>query len=141
MDRGIESKMTELIKFLKKEKILHLATIDENNSPHIVPVWYLYSSKKIYIGTNTRTQKARNIKNHKKVSFCVDVGVNAPKIFGVMGKGTAKLLKDKSTVRRIAKRILLRYFKTLNGKSPRELLDDTDCIIEISPKEFTNWKY
>ena len=133
--------MSELIKFLKKEKILHLATIDEKNSPHIVPVWYLYSSKKIYIGTNTRTQKAKNVKNHKKVSFCVDVGVNAPKIFGVMGKGTAKLLKDKSTVRRIAKRILLRYFKTLEGKSSRELLEDTDCIIEISPKEFTNWKY
>ena len=138
---GIESKMSELIKFLKKEKILHLATIDEKNSPHIVPVWYMYSSKKIYIGTNTKTQKAKNIKNHKKVSFCVDVGVNAPKIFGVMGKGTAKLLKEKSIVNRIAKRILLRYFKTLDGKSARELLDDTDCIIEISPKEFTNWKY
>ena len=133
--------MSELVKFLKKEKILHLATIDERNSPHIVPVWYLYSSKKIYIGTNTRTQKAKNVKNHKKVSFCVDVGVNAPKIFGVMGKGTAKLLKDRSTVRRIAKRILLRYFKTLDGKSPRELLADTDCIIEISPREFTDWKY
>jgi len=133
--------MSELIKFLKKEKILHLATIDEKNSPHIVPVWYLYSSKKIYIGTNTRTQKAKNVKNHNKVSFCVDVGVNAPKIFGVMGKGTAKLLKEKSIVNRIAKRILLRYFKTLDGKSARELLEDTDCIIEISPKDFTNWKY
>ena len=133
--------MSELIKFLKKEKILHLATIDEKNSPHIVPVWYLYSSKKIYIGTNTRTQKAKNIKNHKKVSFCVDIGINAPKIFGVMGKGTAKLLKEKSTVNRIAKRILLRYFKTLDYKSAKELLEDTDCIIEILPKEFTNWKY
>ena len=141
MDWGIESKMSELIKFLKKEKILHLATIDEKNSPHIVPVWYMYSSKKIYIGTNTKTQKAKNVKNHKKVSFCVDVGVNAPKIFGVMGKGTAKLLRDKSTVNRIAKRILLRYFKTLDDKSARELLDDTDCIIEILPKVLTNWKY
>ena len=141
MDWGIENKMSELIKFLKKEKILHLATIDEKNSPHIVPVWYLYSSKKIYIGTNTRTQKAKNIKNHKKVSFCVDIGVNAPNIFGVMGKGSAKLLKDKSMVQRIAKRILLRYFKTLDSKSPRELLDDTNCVIEITPKEFSNWKY
>ena len=136
-----KNKMSELIEFLKKEKILHLATIDEKNSPHIVPVWYMYSSKRIYIGTNTRTQKAKNIKNYKKVSFCVDVGINAPKIFGVMGKGTAKLLRDKSTVNRIAKRILLRYFKTLDGKSARELLDDTDCIIEILPKEFTKWKY
>ena len=133
--------MSELIKFLKKEKILHLATIDEKNSPHIVPVWYMYSSKKIYIGTNTKTQKAKNIKNNKKVSFCVDVGVNAPKIFGVMGKGTAKLLRDESTVNRIAKRILLRYFKTLDSKSARELLDDTDSIIEILPKVLTNWKY
>ena len=141
MDWDIESKMSELIKFLKKEKILHLATIDDKNSPHIVPVWYFYTSKKIYVGTNSKTQKAKNINYHKKVSFCVDVGVNAPKIFGVMGKGTAKLLRDKSTVNRIAKKILLRYFKTLNGKSARELLDDTDCIIEISPKEFTNWKY
>ena len=141
MDWDIESKMSELIKFLKKEKILHLATIDNKNSPHIVPVWYFYTSKKIYVGTNSKTQKAKNINYHKKVSFCVDVGVNAPKIFGVMGKGTAKLLKEKKMVNRIAKKILLRYFKTLNGKSARELLDDTDCIIEISPKEFTNWKY
>ena len=65
--------MSELIEFLKKEKILHLATIDEKNSPHIVPVWYMYSAKKIYVGTNTKTEKAKNIKNSKKVSFCVDV--------------------------------------------------------------------
>jgi len=58
-----------------------------------------------------------------------------------MGKGTAKLLKEEKTVNRIAKKILLRYFKSLNNKSAKELLDDTDCIIEILPKEFSNWKY
>lgn len=141
MDGGTKNKMSELIKFLKNEKILHLATMDEKNSPHIVPVWYIYNSKKIYVGTNTRTQKARNIQNHKKISFCVDIGINAPKIFGVMGKGTAKLLKEKSTVNKIAKKILLRYFKTLDSKSARELLEDTNCIIEITPKKLTSWKY
>ena len=141
MDGGTKNKMSELIKFLKNEKILHLATMDEKNSPHIVPVWYIYNSKKIYVGTNTRTQKARNIQNHKKISFCVDIGINAPKIFGVMGKGTAKLLKEKSTVNKIAKKILLRYFKTLDSKSAMELLEDTNCIIEITPKKLTSWKY
>ena len=141
MDGGIENQMSKLIKFLKKEKILHLATIDDQNRPHIVPVWYLYSARKIYVGTNTRTQKVKNIKVHKKVSFCVDVGINAPDIFGVMGKGTAKLLKEKLTVNKIAKKILLRYFKSLENKSSKELLEDTNCIIEILPKEFSNWKY
>jgi nitroimidazol reductase NimA-like FMN-containing flavoprotein (pyridoxamine 5'-phosphate oxidase superfamily) len=141
LDGGIENQMSKLIEFLKNEKILHLATIDDQNTPHIVPVWYLYSVKKIYVGTNTKTKKVKNIKIHKKVSFCVDVGVNAPNIFGIMGKGTAKLLKEKSDVNRIAKKILLRYFKSLENKSAKELLEDTDCIIEIFPKEFTNWKY
>ena len=141
MGGGTKNQMSKLIEFLKKEKILHLATIDDKNTPHIVPVWYLYSAKKIYVGTNTKTQKAKNIKVHKKVSFCVDVGINAPNIFGVMGKGTAKLLKEKSTVNKIAKKILLRYFKSLNNKSAKELLVDTNCIIEILPKEFSNWKY
>jgi len=58
-----------------------------------------------------------------------------------MGKGTAKLLREKSIVNRVAKRILLRYFKSLDNKSARELLEDTDCIIEITPKEFSNWDY
>ena len=66
MDGGTKNQMSKLIKFLKKEKILHLATIDNQNTPHIVPVWYLYSARKIYVGTNTRTQKVKNIKVHKK---------------------------------------------------------------------------
>ena len=133
--------MSKKDEFLKNQKILHLATVDKIGMPHIVPVWYMYMSKKIFIGTNTKTEKAKNVKNHKKVSFCVDVGVNSPNIFGVMGKGNAKLIKDKTSVLRLAKKILLRYFKTLNNKSAKELLDDTDCIIEIVPKEFSVWKY
>ena len=132
------SKQTE---FLKKQKILHLATVDKTGTPHIVPVWYMYSTNKIYIGTNTKTEKAKNIKTHKKVSFCVDVGVNSPSIFGVMGQGTAKLIKDTDTVSRLAKKILLRYFKDLKNKSAQEILDDTDCIIEIMPKKYAIWKY
>ena len=133
--------MSKRIEFLKKQKILHLATIDKTGTPHIVPVWYMYSTNKIYIGTNTKTEKAKNIKTSKKVSFCVDVGVNAPNIFGVMGQGTAKLIKDTNTVSRLAKKILLRYFRDLNNKSAQEILDDTDCIIEIMPKKYAAWEY
>ena len=133
--------MSKRTEFLKKQKILHLATIDKTDTPHIIPVWYMYSANKIYIGTNTKTEKAKNIKTHKKVSFCVDVGVNSPSIFGVMGQGTAKLIKDTDSVSRLAKKILLRYFKDLKNKSAQEILDDTDCIIEIMPKKYAVWKY
>jgi len=133
--------MSNQDKFLKSQKVLRLATVGNRNTPHIVPVWYLYNSKKFYIGTNTRTQKAKNIKKNKRVSFCVDVGINAPNIYGVMGQGNAKLILENSEVKRIAKKILLRYFSNIKNKSAKELLEDTDCIIEIIPEKFSVWNY
>ena len=127
--------------FLKNQKILRLATIGKNKTPHIAPVWYRYSGKKFYIGTNTKTQKAKNVKKNQRVSCCVDVGVNAPNIYGVLIQGNANLILDNSKVKIIAKKILLKYFKTLENKSAKELLDDTDCIIEIVPEKFTVWNY
>jgi len=127
--------------FLKSQKILRLATIDSKKNPHIVPVWYEFKDSKFYVGTNTRTKKAKNIMKNPKVSFCVDVGIKSPDIFGVMGIGKARLILEKRQVSKIAKRILKRYFKSLNVKSAQELLHDTDCIIEISPKKTTVWKF
>lgn len=127
-------------KFLKEQKILRLAT-SSSDSLHIVPVWYLYRGKKFFVGTNTRTRKIKNLKKNPKVAFCIDKGVNAPNIYGVMGVGTAKLILDKIRVKNIAKKILLKYFKTLKNKSAIELLDDTDCIIEIAPKKVSTWSY
>ena len=127
--------------FIKSQKILRLATIDPQGNPHIVPVWYDYINGKFYIGTNTRTKKARNVKKNPRVSFCVDVGVRSPDIFGMMGIGRARLILQNKRVQRIAKKILLRYFKSLKNKSAQELLNDTNCIIEIVPKKLTSWKF
>lgn len=127
--------------FIKTQKILRIATIDIKGNPHIVPVWYNYESDKFYIGTNTRTIKAKNVKQNPKVSFCIDVGINSPKIFGVMGIGKARLILEDNHVRVVAKKILLRYFKSLKNKSAQKLLKDTDCVIEITPKKITTWKF
>ncbi len=126
--------------FLKTQKILHLTTIGSKNTPHVVPVWYLYSSKKIYIGTNTKTKKAQNIMKNNKVAFCVDVGINSP-IFGVMGQGNANIILENNKVKSIAKKILARYFKSLQNKSAVELLENTNCIIEIIPEKLSVWSY
>ena len=133
--------MNKRDEFLKSQKVLRLATIGKNKTPHIAPVWYLYSGKKIYIGTNTKTQKVKNAKINKRVSFCVDVGISAPNIYGVMGQGNANLILENNKVKTIAKKILLRYFKTLENKYAKELLDDTDCIIEIIPEKFSVWNF
>ncbi|MGQ0795053.1 MAG: pyridoxamine 5'-phosphate oxidase family protein [Nitrosopumilaceae archaeon] len=127
-------------KFLKSQKILRLATIDKKGTPHIVPVWYLYEKGFFYIGTNTGTQKAKNVKRNPKISYCVDAGIHSP-IYGVMGIGIGKLILKKKTVSDMAKKILLRYFENLNNRSAQELFEQTDCIIKIIPRKTTVWKF
>lgn len=126
--------------FIKSQKVLRIATIDSSGTPHIAPVWYMYKNGKLYVGTNTKTKKARNIMNNSKISFCIDIGINSP-IKGVMGTGIAKLILKDNHVKSLAKKILLRYFKNLKNKSAQQLLDQTDCIIEIKPKKIVNWNY
>ena len=133
--------MNKRDKFLKEQKILRLCTIDKNNFPHITPVWYMFSGGKIYIGTDTKSQKIKNLEKNNHVSFCVDVGVNSPDIYGVMGQGNANIILEIPKIKIIAKKILLRYFKTLENKSAKQLLEDTDCIIEIIPEKFSTWNY
>jgi nitroimidazol reductase NimA-like FMN-containing flavoprotein (pyridoxamine 5'-phosphate oxidase superfamily) len=127
-------------KFLKEQKILHLATIGTKGRPHLVPVWYNYSGKKFYVGTNTKTTKAKNIQKNKNVCFCVDAGIWSP-INGVMGYGKARLIRQEKMVKKIAEKILLRYFKSIHIKEAKQLLDETDCVIEILPTKITSWHY
>ena len=127
--------------FLGSQKILRLGTVGPDGMPHVVPVWYWYDGQDTFhIGTNTKTKKARNVMNNSRVSFCVDVGVNAPDICGVMGYGEAGLIRDER-VRPIAERILERYYDTLENPAAQELLRDTDCIIEIVPQNTTMWRF
>ena len=133
--------MNKRDEFLKIQKILRLSTIDKSNFPHITPVWYMFNDEKIYIGTNTKNQKIKNIEKNNHVSFCLDVGVNSPDIYGVMGQGIANIILEIPKVRTIAEKILLKYFKTLENKSAKELLEDTNCIIEIIPQKYSKWNY
>ena len=127
--------------FLKSQKILRLATVGNDGVPHIVPVWYHYAAKKFYVGTNSGTKKARNLERNSAVGFCIDAGVNSPDIFGIMGQGRASLILEKGRVSRMAKKILSRYFDSLEDESAVELLRDTDCIIEIVPAKTMQWSY
>ena len=102
--------MNKRDKFLKEQKILRLCTIDKNNFPHITPVWYMFSGGKIYIGTDTKSQKIKNLEKNNHVSFCVDVGVNSPDIYGVMGQGNANIILEIPKIKTIAKKNTFEIF-------------------------------
>lgn len=134
---------SEIDSFLKSQDTMRLATISTQTEavPHVVPVWYMYEDGKFYIGTNTRTTKAKNIANTSCAAFCIDVGVHSPDIFGVAGHGAAALITAPDAVSALASKILSRYYDSIKDSAAQELLADTDCVISITPQKMTSWSY
>lgn len=119
---------------------MRLATASAAGEPHVVPVWYDLDGNTIRVGTHSRTVKARNVESTGRAAFCVDVGVRSPGIRAVAGSGAARLVREPARVREAARRIISRYIDA-DSASARELLRETDCIIEVNADRLSSWKY
>ncbi|ABK77241.1 flavin-nucleotide-binding protein [Cenarchaeum symbiosum A] len=123
--------------FLQSQKLLRLATVGSDGTPHVVPVWYVYKNGKIYIGTNTQTQKAHNLEGRPRAGFSVDEGSGMYNVTAVTGSGSVTFIMDKMEVERIERLIMDKYH--LSGDDADKVLTITDCIIVITPDRFSAW--
>ncbi|MER6347935.1 PPOX class F420-dependent oxidoreductase [Streptomyces sp. NPDC001595] len=84
-----------------------LATVRDDGSPHLAPVWFLLDGDEVVFNTGKGTVKGRNLARDGRVALCVDDD-RAP--FGyVVLRGRARLSEDLEEVRRWATRIAARY--------------------------------
>jgi nitroimidazol reductase NimA-like FMN-containing flavoprotein (pyridoxamine 5'-phosphate oxidase superfamily) len=134
----------EIIEFLTiSKKNLQLGTIDEKNEPNIHPVWFLYENKKIYISTETKSKKVKNIKKNNTVYFSIDdVGIEFK---GVRGKGTVIILDNIESAVKITEKIVMKYTGTIEGSLGKEVIDETrqgvGVVLEITPKFYSTWSF
>lgn len=64
----------ELVNFLGQGTLTaKLATVKEDGSPHVVPLWFVLDDENnIIFGMETNSVKGRNIQRNPRVSICVD---------------------------------------------------------------------
>lgn len=138
----------QLKDFLEKSILqMHIGTIDEKQDANIHPVWYHYDSKynKIYFNTAINSKKYSNIKGYegKNIYFCIDEA-NFP-YRGARGKGNAKPHHDIEFNVLVAKKIMSKYYGTLENPNAKEMLDyvksGDSVIVEIEPKYYSTWDY
>jgi PPOX class probable F420-dependent enzyme len=62
---------------LTTESNIWLATVRADNTPHLVPIWFVWVEGKVYICTSADSVKARNLRLNPNVAFALENG-NAP---------------------------------------------------------------
>ncbi|WP_329619311.1 PPOX class F420-dependent oxidoreductase [Streptomyces sp. NBC_01255] len=84
-----------------------LATVRDDGSPHVVPVWFLLDGDDFVFNTGKDTVKGRNLSRDPRVSLCVDD--DTPPFAFVSLSGRAELGEDPAELRHWAARIGARY--------------------------------
>ncbi|MFE6064191.1 PPOX class F420-dependent oxidoreductase [Streptomyces sp. NPDC056431] len=84
-----------------------LATVRDDGSPHVVPIWFLLDGDEFVFNTGKDTVKGRNLARDGRVSLCVDD--DTPPFAFVSLSGRAELSEDPDELRHWAGRIGARY--------------------------------
>jgi len=134
----------EIIKFLTtSKKNLQLGTIDIKNEPNVHPVWFLYENEKIYVATETKSKKIKNIQKNNTVYFSIDE--DEFDFRGVRGKGSVKILDNIESNVKITEKIVMKYAQNLEGNLAREVMDEIkhgdEVVLEITPKFYSVWSF
>ena len=61
---------------LRQRKIVWLATVHPEGRPHIVPVWFLWDHRAVYILSQPAAQKVKNLLANPNCSLAVDDSEN-----------------------------------------------------------------
>ncbi len=87
---------------LSRRHVASLATENTDGSIHIVAVWYWFDGVAVFVGTSSRSRKARNLRSNAKVSLMIDSRDPAASR-GISIAGVAQLLTGEASHEWIAK--------------------------------------
>lgn len=59
---------------LQTARNLWLATVRPDNTPHLVPIWFVWLDDKAFICTSSESVKSRNISQNPRVAFALEDG-------------------------------------------------------------------
>lgn len=131
--------MIEVQGFMEKERLASFATVASDGEPHVVPVFFTYENGKVYVQTDRKSVKVRNLLRNNKVAVAVYRGEEA-----VIFRGKGRIIEDQEEFTIRTQDHIVKYHLTLdeNGKDSLgiPLFDKSiRCIVEITGEHTIFW--
>ena len=140
-----DEKTTFINKTLDKPLIARLATADLNGQPHVVPVWYAWDGKSIWVSSFSNTRKIKDLQNNPKISVAIDTSDDGGKTRAVILEGKAELvIEPRDFLRKQFLWIYTRYMGEdgVKEKQPQEWIEDPhNLLIKLTPEQVFTWDW
>ena len=120
--------------------IATLATQDHDGQIHLTAVWYMYKDGDLFVPTNSKSRKFRNISARPSVSLMVDTRKPGYE-YGLTTSGTATAVTG-DEARTLSRQIHERYLTSKALDDPQIsgfFASYDDVVIRISPHSWVSW--
>lgn len=122
---------SEIDDLLNREEICYIATTRPNGDPHLVPIWFIYHTGKIYFETDSTTVKFKNIQKRNKIALCFG-GKNT-----YIVEGSVKWFTETELGFPIRKMYWEKYEKDMDDS----YINEKTLLFEVVPDRSHSWHY
>jgi len=145
----------EMNEVLKTGRFAYLCTTDQDNQPHITPMFFVFdeTNNNFYVMTSSDSKKMKNLQVNNKVSLAVDIrdATNPFNNRGIMVQGKATFDKCIKSISEVGDEELMttcedfqrKYLVLLReAKFPinAEYEKFSETLVRIIPDKMTYWK-
>lgn len=145
MPREIQPVSGTLLAKVEKARVAHLATLDAESRPHIVPVCFAYHGKFFYSAVDRKPKRVppgrlarlRHIRRSPKVAMLIDqYREDWTQLWYILIRGKAELIADSAHKERAE---AIRCLKSKYPQYAAGMLADDAPIIRITPEQISSW--
>jgi nitroimidazol reductase NimA-like FMN-containing flavoprotein (pyridoxamine 5'-phosphate oxidase superfamily) len=131
----------EIDELLSTRLIANLATLDDEGSVHLLPMWFLRVGDDICIPTSHQTHKYRNLQARPRASVMIDLSREGLNLKGLLIRGRVELVEGEEALR-INRLIHLKYVtpEALNDNTVASYLSRGDDItVKVHMDHLVSW--
>lgn len=130
--------------FAESQKSIHVATIQRDGRPHLVPLWFAIDGGAFVLETFTKSQKVKNLERDPRITLMLESGEEYAQLRGATIYAEAELVRDVERVHELHLKVLLRN----SGDIPREILEKASrgmapkkTAILVVPQRVISWDH
>ena len=148
--KDITMSEAEILAFLDAGRTLQVSSLGRDGAPHLAPMWYVLDDGNVVFRSFTKSQKIVNLRRDPRLAVLVEAGKAYTELRGVMIRGRARLIDDRSYVLTVYGGLAERY--AMVGDTPRTLTGDEleaafgghaekNTAVLVEPEHVASWDH
>jgi PPOX class probable F420-dependent enzyme len=132
----------EIARFLDETHTLHVASINPDGTPHLVPMWFMRDGADIWFWTYGKSQKVMNLRRDPRITVMAEEGEQYGDLHGLTVRGRAEIVEDEDRVLEFGMRSFPKYFGAAPDAEARmRQMGAKRVLVIVHPETIASWDH